>query len=395
MALSSSELETAIGSGSSSPVDLEVTSTAAQQRFSQPLQQALSPVRSDIQRGRTQRRVTPLPQIDHVPETPPSQRPASRNSGRPITPRSPSRARSRSQRTILGELPIANTANQGVRRVDSVRVLKGGFVIKTPSTEQYKYPTPSSQPEPVWRAGDGFSEDEAAPDFLFYITGTRKRRRPLTLPGMGQLPTGMDETENPSIRPSNKRSRGIGVYENIDLLRGGQKEPWPTKTDFEDCTFPTRSKRGLRTHQDDYADVIIPATFRPQREQSVASGSSIKYIPRHKKGPLDFANFRDLETVKSTYPQDDLPSRIQIRRYDSDSEEGEEEGDEMYDEDEDDSEPVVDADSQVDDSCEGYTTSDNSAREPSPSEAYWDEDGNHVFPGDKTYSEYGSDWEDD
>ncbi|KAK7956616.1 uncharacterized protein PG986_005838 [Apiospora aurea] len=316
------------------------------------------------------------------PRDPRSQRPVSRGRGRPITPRSQSRARSRSRRTILGELPTTNTANQKAHRTESVRVLKGGFIIKTPSTEQYKYPKASSQPEPLWRAGDGFSKEEAATDFLFYATGKHKRKRSSTLPRMGKLATGTDETESPSVRQSSKRSRGIGIYENLELLRGEQKEAWPTKADFEDCTLPTRPKRDLRTTQHDQAEITIPATFRPQRERSADSRSTMKYVPRPKKGALDFANFRDLEIVKSTFPEDNLLSQIRIPRYDSES------GDDGGEEEDEDDERRTEEGSQADSDCEEYATPYASTRTSSPSGAYWDKRGNHIFPADEVYEEY-------
>ncbi|KAK8051566.1 hypothetical protein PG993_002951 [Apiospora rasikravindrae] len=374
------ELETGIDFDRSSPVDLEVIPNTARQRSSQPPQPVQSPIYPDTPGGRTQRRDTPLSQPTQILDTPRSQRHASRGRGRPVTPRSQSRARSRSTRTVLGELPTTNTANQQVHRTESVRVLKGGFIIKTPSTEQYKYPKANSQPEPIWRAGDGFSKEEAATDFLFYATGKhkRKRKRSSTLPRMGKLATGTDETESPSVRQSNKRSRGIGIYENLELLRGEQKEAWPTKEDFEDCTLPTRPKRNLRTAQHNHTEITIPATFRPQRERSADSRSTIKYVPRPKKGALDFANFRDLEVVKSTFPKDNLLSQIRIPRYDSGSDEEDEEEDD---------EPRTEEGSQADCDCEELATPHASTTASSPSGAYWDERGNHIFPGDE-YGEY-------
>ncbi|KAK7927581.1 hypothetical protein PG985_004579 [Apiospora marii] len=314
--------------------------------------------------------------------------------------RGPKRSRGRSQRSIVRVLfskgifltvpePLDYTMQKITLKVvttESVRVLKGGFVIKTPSTEHYKYPSARSQPEPVWRAGDGFSDDEAATDFLFYATGTRKRKRSSTLPRMGKLHTGVDETESRSIRPSNKRSRGIGIYENLELLRGEQKEAWPTKSDFEDCTLRTRRARELTILDHDDADTIIPATFRPQRERSIDSRSTVKFVPRSNKGALDFANFRHSVVVKSTFPEDNLLSQIRISRDHSVS--GEDEEDAFYEEDE---EPIPEDGSQVDGDREDYATSYVSTRASSPSGAYWDEHGNHVFPEDEVYDEYGDD----
>ncbi|KAK8080128.1 hypothetical protein PG997_007946 [Apiospora hydei] len=377
------ELETGIDSDRSSPVDLRVIPNTGRQRSSQPPQPVQALVHPDTPGGRI-RRDTPLSQATQIPETPRSERPVSRGRGRPITPRSQSRARSRSRRTILGELPITNTANQKAHRTEFVRVLKGGFIIKTPSTEQYKYPKASSQPEHIWRAGDGFSKEEAATDFLFYATGKHKRKRSSTLPRMGKLATGTDEAESPSVRQSNKRSRGIGIYENLELLRGEQKEAWPTKADFEDCTLPTRPKRDLRTTQHDQAEITIPATSRPQRERSADSRSTIKYVPRSKKGALDFANFRDLEIVKPTFLEDNLLSQIRIPRYDSESGEDEEEEE---DEDEDD-ERRTEEGSHADSDCEEYVTPYASTGASSPSGAYWDKRGNHIFPADEVYEEY-------
>ncbi|KAK8090580.1 hypothetical protein PG994_000085 [Apiospora phragmitis] len=311
------------------------------QRSSEPPQTVRSPIRPEIQRGRPQRRETPFSQVTIIPETPPSQRPGTRSRGRPITPRSKSRVRSRSRRTILGELSTtSNTANQQVLKTESVRVIKGGFIIKTPSTEQYKYPKATSQPEPVWSAGDGFSQDEAAPDFLFYATGKRKRKRSSTLPRMSKLATETDETGSPSLRPSNKRSRGIGIYENLELLRGGQKEAWPTKADFENCTLSTRSKRDLEAPKHDHTEISIPATLVPQRGRSIDSRSS--------------------------------------------GEENEEE--EMFYEEEDESR--IEEGSQVDGDYEEYSAPYASTRASSLSGAYWDEHGNHVFPEDEGYDEY-------
>lgn len=354
----------------------------------QPSQLGRSSSQAKIQPVLIQRGATPLSQTTYIPETPPSQRPASRGRGRLITPRSKSRARSRSRGTILGELQTTNVTNHQVFTTESVRVLKGGFVIKTPSIEHYKYPKARSQPEPRWRAGDGFSEDEAATDFLFYATGTRKRKRSSTLPRMGKLSTGTDETESPGIRPSNKRSRGIGIYENLKLLRGEQKEAWPTKADFEDCTLPTTHARELAIFKLGDADTIIPATFRPPRERSTDSRSTVKYVPRSSKGALDFANFWNLGVAKSTLPEYNLLSQIRISR---DSSVSGEEDEEVFYVDDGDDEPIAEDGSQVDGVREEYGTSYASTRASSPSGAYWDEHGNHVFPEDEVYDEYQDD----
>ncbi|KAK8128062.1 hypothetical protein PG984_009170 [Apiospora sp. TS-2023a] len=206
---------------------------------------------------------------------------------------------------------------------------------------------------------------------------------------MGKLSTGVDEPDSRSTRPSNKRSRGIGIYENLELLRGEQKEAWPTKADFEDCTLPTRRNRELSILEDDNADITIPATFRAQRERSTDSRSTVKYVPRSSKGALDFANFRNFGIVKSTFPEDNLLSKIRIPRNCSASGEEDEDEEEIFHEE--DEEPAAEDDSQVDEDCEEYGAPYASTRASSPSGAYWDEHGNHIFPEDEGYDEYGDD----
>lgn len=370
-------------------MDSLVIPCTTQKQSGQQLQLGWSRPQTKSQHGRTQQRETPFSQITNIPETPPSQRSISRGRGRPITPRSNSRARSQSRRLILGELPTTDAANHQVFTTESVRVLKGGFVITTPSTEYYKYPKARSQPESTWRAGDGFSEEEAATDFLFYATGKRKRKRSSTLPRMGKLFTGVEETESRSIRPSNKRSRGIGMYENLELLRGEQREAWPTRADFEDCTLPPRRERELTILDHNDADTIIPATSRPQRERSTDSRSTVKYVSRLEKGALDFANFPNSGVMKSTFLEDNLLSQIRIPRTSSVS--AEEEDNTFY---EDDDKSTPEDGSQVDGDCENHGTSYASTRASSPSGAYWDEHGNHVFPEDEVYDEYGDDMND-
>ncbi|ETS83181.1 hypothetical protein PFICI_05057 [Pestalotiopsis fici W106-1] len=211
-------------------------------------------------------------------------------------------------------VPRARAKTQDSKR-NAWRAVKGGFLVsRNVQAENYLFPIRKGKPDPVWRAGDGFSDEEAAPDFLFYVTGQKKRMKPASTTDFGVLPLLPAMDEHPgSIRHSRKR-RKVGESSLIDraaLLRGVANEPWPTYKNFMESSLPARTQQSLiqdhaavRTHLSNQVQSSLEkATPKPQ--------STYQLLARYGKSPLHFKGRvnTDRPDARGAYIPQSLPTR--------------------------------------------------------------------------------------
>lgn len=206
-----------------------------------------------------------------------------------------------SESPILGESYVAGVQDEDYQD-ERGYIPKGAFLVrKEPNSDQYRFPKASGKPQSPWLPGDGFSDAEAKTDFLFFVTGKRKRRVSPSLPGMGKLTTGTDGPKSSDIRAHGKRARKNGAYQQkSELLRGGKKNVWPTRHDFIDSTLPRRDEEVLDDCSVD--ELFVPNTLlSPPRYEPQ---STLKSSHWKSKGPLDFRNFETEEATRSSLLSD-------------------------------------------------------------------------------------------
>ncbi|KAI0132673.1 hypothetical protein BJ170DRAFT_680554 [Xylariales sp. AK1849] len=328
-------------------------------------------------RGRSLRR-TSTP--DHVlPETR-KERAASRqstatkeaNTGHSRSTKGRKRRAKPADGSLLDQLTSSGQPDQTLKSRKSARIVKGVFLVKEdPKHDEFNFPASRSQPELSWRPGDGFSADEAKSDFMVFCTGKNKRKRPSSLPGMGNLSVESDPVQSGSVRASGKRQR-VSEFHHPQLLRGEKKDAWPTYHDFMDSTLPNRPKRAPLAEDE---EITIPDSFRPET-RVFEPRSTIKFLPQYDKGALDFRNFSNPEPqVRSTL----VPALERMRAWRmsspvEDPRSAREDADREY------AKvsriPESDCGSDSDDEPSDSNESNQSVR------SYWDADGNHVYPDD-------------
>lgn len=123
-------------------------------------------------------------------------------------------------------------------------IVKGRFLVSAP-INSYRFPV-KRETGPLWQSGDGFSDDEAVPDFLFYATGHKKRAKQTSLPGFGTLPLlPISDEDSTGIRNSQKRQKveQAGYVQLATKLCEGAKDPWPTFENFVESKLPARTKK--------------------------------------------------------------------------------------------------------------------------------------------------------
>ncbi|KAK6085597.1 hypothetical protein SCUP515_00704 [Seiridium cupressi] len=233
-------------------------------------------------RGRTRHR-TPTP-FSVVPET-------QLSSFLNLSTRSPIQEHDEQVTNILA--PRGNSSNNRQAQ-QKRRPTKGAFLLRQESeseSDEFRIPVPRSQPGPVWRPGDGFSSDEATPDFVFYVTGQRKRRRPRSLPGLGRLSLGSVGEKGGSIRDAKKRQRTGQpfVSRKAKLLREAAKDTWPTYDDFMNSTLPLPPRQSPAQES---SGVLQPSAEdgTPQARNAHKPRTALKHVAKRRKEPLEFQN---------------------------------------------------------------------------------------------------------
>ncbi|OTA94299.1 hypothetical protein M434DRAFT_384038 [Hypoxylon sp. CO27-5] len=195
------------------------------------------------------------------------------------------------EKLIIPPLPLSGNVDHDDGNGNIAYERRGSFRLKKSKTvDEFRFPKSPSQPEPIWRAGDGFSSDEAKPDFMFLVTSTHKQRRPGPLPGMGKLQL---EVEN----PSKEDLHGLGISQpkvqrlsqyKIKRRRGAVKDVWPNRENFSE-ELDVR-KRNPTVPED---GIIIPSTVPPQPTPKPRAREMSMYNPRPSRArkPSDFEHF--------------------------------------------------------------------------------------------------------
>lgn len=201
------------------------------------------------------------------------------------------RTKRSSESPILGERYVTRERLGDHKDEKQGYIPKGAFLVrKEPNSDQYRFPKASAKHQSSWVPGDGFSDAEAKPDFLFFVTGKRKRKTSPSLPGMGKLTTGMDGTKTSSIQAHGKRAQKEGAYhQKSELLRGERRDVWPTRHDFIDSTLPRRDEKAMDYCSAD--DFFIPSTVLSPPVTMYTPQPTSKFGNWIGKGPLDFRNF--------------------------------------------------------------------------------------------------------
>ncbi|KAF2967396.1 hypothetical protein GQX73_g6218 [Xylaria multiplex] len=168
-------------------------------------------------------------------------------------------------------------------------ITKGAFRLSSDTRlEEFRFPKYRSQPEPTWRPGDGFSDDEAKLDSVFPMKGKRKRKWPRPHSALGQLSL---ETENTGydsvagVTPSWPRSIGSHGSEGR-AHRTEVRELWPTRENFMESPIvkqlrKTGAKKSSIVGSTPSLNLGFMTLSKPQMKQAV---------PR-KRQASDFENF--------------------------------------------------------------------------------------------------------
>ncbi|KAI0594380.1 hypothetical protein F4775DRAFT_574018 [Biscogniauxia sp. FL1348] len=216
-----------------------------------------------------------------------------------------------------GSRATSNTSGEGSRRSietcssttsnseASSYVAKGTFLLhKAREKDEFRLPKANSQPDPVWRPGDGFSGDEARPDFIFSMTGSRKRKRSGSLSGIGKLQVEAEKVgKNSSSSPAASRPRIEHMMQRrINYRSSGMKEMWPTLENFKDASISLSPRReGLSSENNTYQ------TLSPSPSPVSVPRMAGQYVPQRNRGPSDFENFGRPTQVLPGGPFECLP----------------------------------------------------------------------------------------
>ncbi|KAI1416911.1 hypothetical protein F5Y13DRAFT_204283 [Hypoxylon sp. FL1857] len=195
------------------------------------------------------------------------------------------------ERIIMAPLPLTEMITHSDSGENVVYEQRGAFKLKkSKGVDEFRFPKSLSQPEPIWRAGDGFSSDEAKPDFMFLVNSTHKQRGSGSLPGIGKLQL---EVEN--VNKENLRSSGISRPKTQHLSqyamtrrRGAVKDVWPTRENFSE-ELEVR-KRNPTVPEN---EKIIPSTLLPQPTPEPRPREIFTYnpLPLRARKHSDFEHF--------------------------------------------------------------------------------------------------------
>ncbi|KAI2466245.1 hypothetical protein F4781DRAFT_434609 [Annulohypoxylon bovei var. microspora] len=170
---------------------------------------------------------------------------------------------------------------------------RGAFRLKRDieGSDEFRFPKPHNRPEPLWRAGDGFSVEEVRPNFVFLMTGSHKQKKANTIPGLGELQLETGDGSKEDLRSSGisrRKTQHISQYETKHR-RGVAKDVWPTIDNFtEELEVRKRNPTVLENEK------IISSTMRPQPTPAPRARETIGYNPlslMRKRRASHFENF--------------------------------------------------------------------------------------------------------
>ncbi|XXG98234.1 hypothetical protein Hte_004557 [Hypoxylon texense] len=234
---------------------------------------------------------------------------------------------------LLAQLPLSGDVETHNSDGEATYEKKGAFRLKrNPANLEFRFPKSLSQPEPLWRAGDGFSSDEAKPNFIFSMTGAHKQKRPRPLPGIGKLQLEAEKMakEDTSGRHAKRsKTRHLTEYD-MERRRGAAKDIWPTVENFaEELVVRTRNPI-VPDHEN-----IIPSTISPEPTPVPQPRPLLEYVPpsSRKRKHSEFENFgRRLQAHGSMFADSPEPRGAHINQLDigNDEEYDDEEKEEEY-----------------------------------------------------------------
>ncbi|KAI1141936.1 hypothetical protein F5Y05DRAFT_422205 [Hypoxylon sp. FL0543] len=216
-----------------------------------------------------------------------------------------------SEKIVLAPLPLSGDSEQNDGESNLAYERKGAFRLKKRSkgADEFRFPKARSEPEPLWRAGDGFSSDEAKPDFMFLVTSTHKQRTSASLPGIGKLPLEVEDANKENLHGSGISKPKVQRPSKYKLkrLRGTINDVWPNRENFSE-ELEVR-KRNPTVPED---KEIIPSTVLPKSTPEPRARETFSYNPHLSRARKhsDFEHFGqrpgksdEFHTTSVTRPQ--------------------------------------------------------------------------------------------
>ncbi|KAI0431617.1 hypothetical protein F5Y09DRAFT_354734 [Xylaria sp. FL1042] len=180
--------------------------------------------------------------------------------------------------------PPSSEADESIVDVASY-VTKGGFRLRAGrELGEFRFPKPRTQPEPAWSAGDGFSDDEARPQFTSPMTRKWKRKRSRSLSSFGQLSLEADDTAKST--PTGTASAQLHLRGSRGRVSRVAKDSWPTRESFME---PSISKQPRNIAPGDYS--VTKSTPSSHQTCSSISRPETKQVVSRKRQASDFENF--------------------------------------------------------------------------------------------------------
>ncbi|KAI1420937.1 hypothetical protein F5Y12DRAFT_790776 [Xylaria sp. FL1777] len=187
----------------------------------------------------------------------------------------------------VGYSPPSSEADDLVLSASSY-VTKGEFRLHNyQEPGEFRFPKSRSQPESIWKTGDGFSDDEARPQFVFPMTRKRKRRRSRSLSAFGQLSLYTEAAlEHNPEEPTSTRSHLKESYRLWGRVGEMMKDLWPTRENFME---PSVAKKPRNIVTENYSTIESAPPFNPIF--SSMSTPKVKQTVQRKRQASDFENF--------------------------------------------------------------------------------------------------------
>ncbi|RYP49117.1 hypothetical protein DL768_005114 [Monosporascus sp. mg162] len=236
-------------------------------------------------------------------------------------------------RPVFDKLPLSEECVPNTEDEESPFVTIGAFLLKKDrNRDKFSAPKASSQPEPIWRIGDGFSEDEKRLEPGFLIPGKHKRRRARSLSRLGRL-----ETESGAGKDTQANGLKFGTVpeQQFKRRRGPPKDIWPTTENFADDTTVRVADRTIPDSQSCIPDTqrYLPRTHH-YWDEGDEKPDSFSYVGPRNRSPLEFTGFRGVQNPPPTFrpppATQTTPSPQQESEFGSDESEDSEEFEEVY-----------------------------------------------------------------
>ncbi|KAI0813812.1 hypothetical protein GGR55DRAFT_676741 [Xylaria sp. FL0064] len=165
-------------------------------------------------------------------------------------------------------------------------VTKGNFRLRTDrQLGEFRFPKSRSQPEPIWSAGDGFSDDEARPQFTSPMARKNKRKRSRSLSAFGQLSLEAEDASKSSTSKGTASSQ-LRLKGSRGQVSGMAKDAWPTRESFMEPSISKQSRTTIS--QDSNVNGSTPPSYHPCSSTSMPEMK--RAVPRKREASY-FENF--------------------------------------------------------------------------------------------------------